>query len=353
MPSESTCFILNEPPHRDVNFDLKDDKSTFKLVKRSLRPLKEGEILIKTLYLSNDPTQRAWIQKGLNADRMYTAPVLKGDIMRSTGLGEVVESRHSKYRPGEVVSCDLKWADYSIIKQANIFNKVENTKVPLTWYLDVLGMTGLTAYFGLLDVAKLKATDTIVISAASGATGSMCVQIAKKVIGCKRVIGISGGADKCRYVESIGADVCVDYKDPKFYSNLKKALGEEKYADVFFDGVGGQILDAMLTLVKPFGKIIACGAIAGYNNIKGSSIVGWPQIVVMRLQVLGFIILDYQNQYELAIKDIVRWIGEGKIKVDKDSFSLVDLSNNFEKIPETWGMLFSSQKGPGKLLTKL
>lgn len=355
VPKEAKTFVLNKSPVTAVNLNLGEEKSTFKLINKPIRDLRDDEVLVKTLYLSNDPTQRAWIQKGLNAERMYVDPVLEGQAMKSSGLGRVVASKLPGYNVGDVISCALSWQDYSIVKKVLVYNKIPQTDLPMTMFLDVLGMTGLTAYFGLLQVAQLKKTDTIVISAASGATGSMCVQIAKKVIGCKRVIGISGGAEKCRYVESIGADVCVDYKDPKFEKNMKQALGEEKYCDVFFDGVGGRILDTMLQLVKPFGQVIACGAIAGYNDFRKSFVSGWGQIITNRLTVKGFIILDFQDQYEQGVKDIAKWIQEGKIKVDNSSFTLVDLSHegDFRKIPETWGILFSDKKGPGKLLTKL
>lgn len=352
---ESNCFVLNKAPFQKVNFNLGEDDSTFKLTKKSLRELKDGEVLIKTLILSNDPTQRAWIQKGLKADRMYVDPVLEGDIMRSSGIGQVINSKSSKYQRGDVVNCSLKWADYAILSEKLIFNKIYDTSIPLSNYLGVLGMTGLTAYFGLTQVVNLKKTDTIIISAASGATGSTCVQIAKNVIGCKKVIGISGGADKCEFVKSLGADYCIDYKKPNLFKNLKEALGDDKYCDVFFDGVGGKILDNVLNLVKPFGTIIACGSISGYNDVLQSRVLNWGQIITNRLTVKGFIILDYESQYEKGVKDLATWIKQGKIKTDDSTFTLIDLTKkeDFTKIPESWGILFSDQKGPGKLLTQL
>lgn len=348
-------FILNKLPYSSLNLDLNAPDSTFKLTTGELPALRENQLLVKTLYLSNDPTQRAWIQKGANADRMYTKPVREGQVMRSAGLAQVVDTRSAKYLVGDIILCGLTWSDYCIVYTDDVFNKVLDKSIPLTMYLDVLGMTGLTAYFGLFDLAQLKATDTIVISAASGATGSMCVQIAKKVIGCKKVVGITGGDEKCEFVKSMGADECVNYKDKNFVKNLRKALGDEKYCDVYFDGVGGRILDTMLTLVKPYGTIIASGAIAGYNDYKKSVIYNWPQIILNKLTVKGFIILDYSNKYPDAIKNIVSWIKQGKIIVNNSSFAEVDLSeaDNFTKIPETWGLLFSDSKAPGKLITKI
>lgn len=352
----SRCFVLNEPPYSKVNFDSNDPKATFKLTTRELRPLGDGDLLIRTIYLSNDPSQRAWIQKGLVADRMYVEPVLKGQVMRSVGLAEVVELRSAKYAKGDYVNTTLKWADYLVINESAVFGKIADTSVPLPMYLDILGMTGLTAYFGLLEVAKLKKSDVIVISAALGATGSMCVQIAKNVIGCRKVIGISGGQDKCDYVKLLGADFCVDYRSKTFAKDMTKALGDDKYCDVFFDGVGGKILDTMLLLTKPFGQIIACGAISGYNNYAESRVLNWGQIITNRLQVKGFIVLDFQEQNERATKDLIRWVKEKKIQYSPSTYTVIDLSKNkadFAKIPEAWGVLFSPSKGPGKLLTKV
>lgn len=356
VPKTSKCFVLNEPPVKDVNFNEDDPQATFKLVEKPLRELKNGELLIRTLYLSNDPTQRAWIQKGLNPDRMYVDPVMKGDVMRLVGLGQVVALKCSKYKAGDIVNTSLKWADYLIVSEGAVFNLVFDTKLPLPLYLDVLGTTGLTAYFGLLDVAKLTKDDVVVISAALGATGSMCVQIAKHVIGCKKVIGILGGADKCEFVRLLGADACIDYRSKTFARDMVQALGSDKYCDVFFDGVGGKILDVMLALTKPFGRVVACGAISGYNDFSQSRVLNWPQIITNRLAVNGFIVLDYQKRYGEAIQHLLQWIKEGKIKYDNSTYTVVDLlksKEDFGKIPLTWGILFNKDKGPGKLLTKV
>lgn len=354
-PSESNCFILKNAPVSVVNLDVSDSNATFQLTKKPLRELKSGELLVKTLYLSNDPTQRAWIQKGIRADRMYVDPVREGDIMRSSGLAQVVELKNDKYRTGDIINTSLNWSDYLIVNDAKIFGKITNKDIPLPMYLDVLGTTGLTAYFGLLDVAKAKETDTIVISAASGATGSMCVQIAKHVIGCKKVIGISGGLEKCKFVTDLGADVCVDYKSKTFAKDILEAL-EGKFCDIFWDGVGGRVLDVMLSFTKPFGQVIACGAIAGYNDALKTRVLNWGQIITNRLNVKGFIVLDYMKRYEEGMNALIKWIQEGKIHYNEWTFTVVDLSRNprdFEKIPQSWGILFSNEKGPGKLLTKV
>lgn len=347
------CFILANPPVSSVEFG-EGENATFKLVTKPMPIPQDGQALVRNIYFSNDPTQRAWIQKGIRPDRMYVEPVKQGQIMRSVGLAQVVELKNPNLVPGDIVNATVQWAEYLLVNDASIFSKITDKRLPLPLYLDVLGTTGLTAYFGLLNVADLKQSDTLVVSAALGATGSMCVQIAKHIIGCK-VVGISGGQEKCAFVKLLGADECVDYKSPTFAKDMKKAL-DGKFCDVFFDGVGGKILDVMLTLVKPFGQVIACGAIAGYNNPKNGLLGNWGQIITNRLNVKGFIVLDFQKEYPKAMAELGKWIREGKIKYDPSTYTLMDLSkknDGFTLIPETWGLLFSDTKAPGKLLTKL
>ncbi|ODV64916.1 quinone oxidoreductase [Hyphopichia burtonii NRRL Y-1933] len=353
--TSSSGFVLHKAPTKDLNFNLEAEDATFKLVERPIHELKKGELLVKTLYLSNDPTQRVWIQKGIKRENLYVEPVREGDQMRSSALGVVVDSKSPKFKKGDIINATLKWFDYCVIPDYLATHKIEDTSIPLTMYLDVLGVTGLTAYFGLFKVVNLKATDTILVSAASGATGSMVVQMAKKVIGCKKVIGISGGDDKCKFVESLGADKCLNYKDANFTKNLATVLGKDKF-DYFFDGVGGRILDLGLGCLKNFGTCIACGAISGYNDLEKSKISNWSHIIVKRLNVKGFIVLDYEKQFQRAITDILQWYKEGKIQINQSTVTVVDLSktkDQFTKVPQSWGMLFTSDKGPGKLLTKV
>ncbi|EDK41188.1 hypothetical protein PGUG_05286 [Meyerozyma guilliermondii ATCC 6260] len=352
-PTQTKTFIVNENPLKDVNFELGQKDSTFKLVEEPLKPLHDGQVRVKTLYLSNDPTQRNWIQKGIDPERLYVPPVQQGEPVRSLGLGQVVDSKSSNYKNGDLVLCMMYWSQYCDLTEKQINSKIPDRSIPLPLYLSTLGMTGLTAYFGLLDVGKAKKGDTVVISAASGATGSMAVQVAKAK-GCY-VVGISGSEEKCRFVESIGADACVNYKDSNFKENIKKALGDKKYCDIFFDNVGGEILDVMLTLTKVGGTIVACGAIAGYNDASKIQIKNWSEIILNRLQVKGFIILDHTDKYAAAIQEIAGWIKEGKVKADENAFHLVDLSDEskFAEIPTVWGTLFTDEKKPGKLLTKL
>lgn len=350
--SSTNVTILANPPQSALQLDESKPEPTFRLEKQKLEPLAEGQLLVRTIYLSNDPTQRAWIQKGNSKENLYMRPILPNEPMRAFGIGEVVESRSDTHPKGTRFTSLLTWADYSIINASDVMHVIKDTQIPLTWHLSALGVTGLTAYFGIFSVADLKSTDTIVISAASGATGSMCVQFAKKVVGA-RVIGISGGPEKCRWVESIGADVCVDYKDPKFYDNMVEALGEGKTCDVYFDSVGGKILDDMLSLTKVSGKVIACGCISGYNDRLKSVVNAWPMIIVRKLTVKGFIVVDYVSEFGRAAGDIAKWIQEGKISMDEKSIAIVDASKDLSKIPEIWGRLFTDAKGPGKLITQV
>lgn len=353
MPTTTRTIFLKNPVPKQVNFAYGADDSTFEIKTVPIPTLRPGQVLVKVIILLNDPTQRAWIQKGIDPARMYVPPVYKGEAMRSSGLCQVVESNNPKYPRGTVLNATVTWLDYCVIGENHIFNAITDHLFPITTYLDTLGLTGVTALFGITEVARVNKDLVIVISAASGATGSVAVQIAKHVVGCRKVIGISGGPDKCRWVELIGADICVDYRAKDFRKQMRAAIGEGKFADCYFDSVGGSILDTMLLLVKPFGTIVACGAIAGYNDIKKSMIVNWPQIITNRLTVRGFIVTDYQKRFPEAVERLRGYVKEGKLKVGDDSFTLVDKTKDFEGIPTAWSLLFDPAKGVGKLLTRV
>lgn len=346
---------LKNPAVKAVNLDYESPDSTFEVNKKQLSTdLQKDEILVKVLYLSNDPTQRGWIQKGVNPKRSYVPPVFQGETMRSLGLCKIVKVGEDVkgYQPGDIASGIVYWADYLVIKQTNLFNKIENTSIPLTLYLDVIGMTGLTAYFGLKEVGQFKEGQTIIISAASGATGSTAVQLAKKVFKAKKVIAITGSDAKCEYVKSIGADVAVNYKTGNIFEKLNEIVGDD-LVDCYFDLVGGEILDAALKLIKPFGRVIACGAISGYNDGELFKIQNYPLIITNRLTVQGFIVGDFRPQFPEAIKVLAENVTNGTIKTDSTTISLHDATKDFSKIPKIWNILFTEEKGNGKLLTKV
>lgn len=348
-------IIVENPPAGKINLAFGEADSTFKLVDTTLPELKDGQVLIKTLYLSNDPTQRTWMSPGQDESRAYQKPILKGDVVRSLGLGEVLESKSDSYKKGDIVSAMLGWAEQVAVPEQAIFNKVDtNAGLPLPLFLSSLGMTGLTAYFGLTEVGKLKEGQSVLISAASGATGSMAVQIAKHVIKASKVIGIAGSDEKCKWVESLGADYCVNYRDSDWKKKLSDYIGTD-YVDVYFDNVGGEILSLALKKVKRHGHIIACGAVAGYNDPSKFAVTTWPEIIVNRLHIEGFIVSDFAEKFPQGIATIAGALKSGKIEATEGS-TVVDLTSEatpLEKVPSTWHKLFTDEKPKGKLISKI
>lgn len=343
-------ITLENPPIKEINLDWNKPDSTFKIEEQKLKSLDEGDIRVKVLYLSNDPTQRTWISGNQNPARSYVPPVLKGEVVRSLGLAEVLESRSEKYAVGDRVVGLLGWADELVVSESVISSKVDKSLAP-ELFLSSLGMTGLTAYFGLKNVGQLKEGQTVLISAASGATGSMAVQLAKHVFKAAKVIGIAGSDEKVEWVKSLGADYCANYKEEGWMKKLHQYIGED-FVDVYFDNVGGEILDFALTHTKRYGHIIACGAIAGYNDNSKFAIKAWPEIIMNRLTVRGFIIFDFASEFPAAIGEISQAVKQGLIKAS-EGVSLVDVSGDWKKVPQTWFKLFTDEKPKGKLITKL
>ncbi|OBA17969.1 NAD(P)-binding protein [Metschnikowia bicuspidata var. bicuspidata NRRL YB-4993] len=346
-------IILETPPTKEVNLTWGQNDSTFKIVDTELPDVKDGELRIKALYLSNDPTQRLWISAGQDPKRQYMPPILKGDAIRTLGLGEVLESKSDKYVKGDVISGVFHWGDEIIIPEASVSAKVDKS-LPYEWYLSAIGLTGLTAYFGLQKVGQFKEGQTVLVSAASGATGSMVVQLAKHFFKASKVVGIAGSDEKCKWVESLGADLCVNYRDADYKKKIDDFIGDEHF-DVYFDNVGGDMLDYALKRTKRYGRIIACGAISGYNDVSKMDVSAWVEIISNRLTVQGFIVFDFFSEFPQAVEDIVAVIKSGKVTVE-EGVHIEDVSkfeNPLEKVPEVWFKLFSEDKPRGKLLTKL
>ena len=356
IPQTYKKIVLNSAPSKEVNLKYGEESSTFRLEETSLdkNSVKDGEVIIKMLYFSNDPAQKGWMQKGLDSERTYLR-ILENDPIITLGLGEVVFSKSSKYSVGDKVTGRFTWEQYVVVNEGRIMKTIdESLRLPLTSYLSSVGMTGLTAYFGITKIGELKKGQTIVISAASGATGSMCVQIAKHIVGASKVIGISSSPEKCKWVESLGADICVNYKDPDYQKQLSDIIGDE-FVDVYYDNVGGEILSFMLSKVKQFGHIVACGAISGYNYPEKGNVTSWPEITRNRLTIRGFVIIDFIKDYAEGVNAIVSAIEKGKISIAED-VSVIDLSKEkdvLERVPETWGLLFSNKKPNGKLITRI
>jgi NADPH-dependent curcumin reductase CurA len=282
----------------------------FKLSKGAIPEPKDGEVLVRTRYISLDAANRAWMHGAT-----YRAAVEPNTVMAGGGLAEVVVSKAPGLKAGDIVFGDTGWQDYAAVpaKHLSRMPKLE----PMTHLLSVYGIAGLTAYFGLLDIGKPKQGETVVVSAAAGSVGSIVGQIAK-IKGC-HVIGIAGGKDKCHWLTSeLGFDAAVDYKDGATYKALRAAA--PKGIDVYFDNVGGDILEACLSLMNNRGRIACCGAISQYDGVPSAhGPRGVPGlIVVKRLVMQGFIVMDYMDQRDTALKELQSWVASGKLKVQED-----------------------------------
>ena len=300
---------------------------------------KDGQILVKNEYLSLDPAMRGWMNEG----KSYIPPVALGDVMRALGVGKVVASAHPGFAVGDYVNGALGVQDY-FVGEPRGFYKVDPKLVPLPVYLSALGMTGMTAYFALLDVGAPKAGDTVVISGAAGAVGSIAGQIAK-LKGC-RVVGIAGGQEKCaRLVDEFGFDGTIDYKSEDVLAGLKRECPQG--VDVFFDNVGGDILDAVLSRLNFKARVIICGAISQYNNkeaVKGPA--NYLSLLVNRARMEGFVVMDYADRYAAAGQEMAGWLLKGQLK------SKEHIVEGLESFPESLAKLFSGENH-GKLVLKV
>ncbi|KAI3390691.1 hypothetical protein diail_8874 [Diaporthe ilicicola] len=342
-------WVLNAHPEGLPTYS--GSNPTFKKIEKNLPELQNDQLLIKAKYFSNDPAQRGWIDHYPDESRLYVTPVHTGEVMRASGLGEVIESKSDKAKKGDLVRTLVNWTEYSVVdaKAVQLCDPLPKDASP-THYLGALGLTGLTAYMGLLVVAQATKDDIVVVSGAAGATGSMVVQIAKKIVGCEKVIGIAGGQQKCEWVKKLGADECVDYKASDFKQQLSKVTTE--YANVYFDNVGGDILDFMLTRMARDGRIAACGAISQYNSKEGDGgdrLSNWFQVVSMRLRIRGFIVYDFPERIEEAQKTLHKALEDGKLDISEGE-QVVE--TKFDNVPATWLKLFEGAN-TGKLVTKL
>ena len=311
--------------------------SDFKLVTSPAREPGDGELLVKMKYISLDPAMRGW----MNDARSYVPPVALGDVMRALGLGEVVTSKDAAFAAGDPVVGVFGVQEYATVPAKHA------TKVlpvaPLPKFLSALGMHGLTAYFGLLDVGKPEPGQTVVISAAAGAVGSAAVQIAK-IKGC-RVIGIAGGADKCGYVRELGADAVIDYKAGSVGPALKQHCPDG--IDIYFDNVGGEILDAALTRLALHARVVICGAISQYNATsawQGPS--NYISLLVNRATMTGFVVSDYAPRFAQAIAELASWMSAGKLT------SREDIVRGLDAFPDALRKLYTGENF-GKLMLEL
>jgi len=299
----------------------------------------EGEVLVKALYLSLDPAMRGWMSEA----KSYMPPVELGEVMRAGMAARVVASRDPAFAPGDTVTGILGAQQYALAR-ADELTRVDPVAVPLPVRLSALGVPGMTAYFGLLDLAKIKEGDRVLVSGAAGAVGTMVGQIAK-IKGCK-VVGIAGGPDKCRFlVEELGFDGAIDYKAEDVTSAIRHFF--RRGVHVYFDNVGGPILDAALANLAVGARIVLCGAISQYNATEG--VYGpknYMSILVNRATVRGLLVFDYVDRYAEAERDIAGWIAEGKLKPK------VDIVEGLETFPEALMKLFRGEN-LGKLILRV
>jgi len=298
-----------------------------------------GEILLRNRYISLDPAMRGW----MNAARSYIAPIELGDVMRAGTISEVLESDNPKYKKGDMVSGMLGVQEYAVSDGKGLY-PIDTSIAPAPLYLSVLGLTGMTAYFGLLNVCEPKEGEVVVVSGAAGAVGSIVGQIAK-IKGC-HTIGIAGGPAKCQQLlDEYRYDAAIDYKS----EHVRKALHKHaaKGVDVYFDNVGGEILDAVLTVIRRGARIGICGAISQYNNttpIQGPS--NYLSLLVNRARMEGFVVFDYAAQYRQAAMEMAGWMASGKLK------SKEHIVEGIETFPDRLMMLFDG-RNDGKLILEV
>jgi NADPH-dependent curcumin reductase CurA len=299
----------------------------------------EGQFLVRNRYISLDPAMRGWMNEG----KSYVPPVGIGEVMRAGAIGEVVATKHPKFPVGTTVVGIFGVQDYALSDGKGV-QTVDPSLAPMPTYLGVLGMPGMTAYFGLLTVGEYREGDTVVVSGAAGAVGSVVGQIAK--LKGSRVVGIAGGPEKCRYVvEELGFDACIDYKSEKVKAGLKQHCPNG--VDLYFDNVGGEILDDVLTQLAMHARIVICGAISQYNNttpVKGPS--NYMSLLVNRGTMRGMVVFDHAKRYGEAARDMAGWIAAGKLKPKED------IVEGLETFPETLLKLFTGENF-GKLVIKV
>jgi NADPH-dependent curcumin reductase CurA len=300
----------------------------------------DGEILVRNIFLSLDPANRGWVME----IKSYVPPVEIGEVMRGITIGVVEQSHHANFQAGDIVQGMLGWQDYAISDGFGLTRLPKDPSLPLTAYMGLFGIIGPTAYFGLLDVGKPKAGETLVVSAAAGAVGSLVGQIGK-IKGC-RVVGIAGTDEKCDWIrETLGFDAAINYKTEHVRKCLQKHCPDG--IDVFFDNVGGEILDAVLGLINVKARIVVCGMISLYNVTKPvPGPFNFRNILTQRARLEGFVILDYMDRFQEAFGDLGKWLADGKIHYR------VDVVDGLENAPRAINKLFDGSN-KGKLIVKV
>jgi NADPH-dependent curcumin reductase CurA len=300
----------------------------------------EGEVLVKILYISLDPAMRGWMNEG----RSYIAPVQVGDVMRALAVGRVVASNHPGLAAGDCVTGMLGTQEYALVS-GDAVGKVDTGVAPLPTYLGTLGMPGMTAYFGLLDIGRPAEGETVLVSGAAGAVGGVVGQIAK--LKGARAVGIAGGAEKCRYVvEDLGFDAAIDYKSEDVAAGLRAHC--PKGIDVYFDNVGGEILDKALARLARHARVVICGAISQYNATAAmSGPSNYMSLLVNHASMTGFVVSDYGDRYAEGVREMTGWLTDGKLVAREDV-----ATGGLERFPETLLRLFEGGN-TGKLVLRV
>ena len=327
-------WILNSFPVGEI----KDNDLIFK--DSNLNGVNDGEVLIKNIYLSLDPANRGW----MSGKASYVDAMQIGDIMRGGTIGIIEESKNEKFKTGDAVQYQGGWQEYCINDGKGLRVIPLNTGLELPSFLSVMGMPGMTAYFGLLDVLKPKENETIVVSGAAGAVGSLVSQIAK-IKGC-RVIGIAGTEEKCSWLKNdLNVDGVINYKTDNLNSTLKELCPDG--IDMYFDNVGGEITEAVINRFNIGGRMSICGQISGYNSeTLQPGPRNWINILVKRLKIQGFIVFDYQARAKEAFVEMSKWMAEGKLQHKNH---IVD---GLENAVTSLKMLFSGENN-GKMIVKI
>ncbi len=334
MAERNRRLVLAERPTGMV------DEKTVRVEEADAPEPGDGEALARVRYLSIDPTIRTWMDDAPG----YLPPIAIDEVVRSGGIVEVVDSNSDKYTPGDLLFGFSGWQDYVVASEAAGYQPLPEGVSP-TLALSLFGVTGMTAYFGLIDVGKVKEGDVVVVSGAAGATGSTVGQIAK-IKGAAKVIGIAGGPEKCAHiVDELGFDEAIDYKSDNVATRLREAAPDG--IDLYFDNVGGAILDACLAQLALRGRIVLCGAIAGYNDREGATgIANTSNLIIKRGRMEGFLILDYFDRLDEGRAEVAGWLAEGKIK------SSEHVVEGLENAPDALNLLFTGGN-TGKVIVKV
>jgi NADPH-dependent curcumin reductase len=333
MPHANQQFRLASRPVGPVK------RENFDFVEEPAGEPADGQVLVEVEYLSLDPAMRGWMNEG----KSYVPPVGIGEVMRAGGVGRVVASASSDLAEGDFV-VGMTGIQRFALTDAKGLQKIDPDLAPLPTYLGALGMPGMTAYFGLLDVGKPKEGDTVVVSGAHGAVGGLVGQIAK--IKGARVVGIAGGEEKCRQVvEELGFDACIDYKGGDVPGGLREHC--PKGIDVYFDNVGGQILDDCLARLALHARVVICGAISIYNSTEApKGPANYLSLLVNRASMTGIIVFDWADRYREGAQQMGQWLQDEKISARED------VVEGIETFPETLQMLFTGANN-GKLVLKV